>query len=197
MIPYAAALPALAFCEAPASPGGRLHRWTLGIAGLLAGLSLVVYLRERRSEWSSLGTVATRNVPDGLPDPIPQDPTEVDVARCIRALSGPDDRLFVFGDRAVLYLLSDRRLAGLYPHLLPALAWFLGPETGPRLWSLIERVGRDHPRVVVTTPDILWWYGSHTPKVILDQFPDAKQFLLDGYRPSRRLGGYELWVAKD
>ncbi|HLY74408.1 MAG TPA: glycosyltransferase family 39 protein [Planctomycetota bacterium] len=203
MVPYIAALLGLGFVSRDLFRSDwkewriRADFITSVLAGFFAGLGFLLFIQMRGGEWAAIGTVSTRKVAPGVPTIRPTEPTEADIARYIRALTGPEDRIYVFGDRALLYLLSDRRMAGPYPHLLPVLAWFLGSETDKRLAALIERLGRERPRLVILTPEILWWYGTRTPHSIMEERLDAHQFLIDGYRLAMTVGGYELWSTKE
>lgn len=202
MLAGVAAAFGLAFAKDPAdmpgaSPRRRMaNRVALAAAGLLAVLTAAGYLPEAGKEWSSFNGAATRDLEDDRPGTGSAE--ERDVARAIRERTAPGERIFVWGDQPVLYVLSDRRLAGPVPHLLPVLAWFLGrDESKTRLDRLLERLGRERPRWIIVTPGKLWWYGAHEPREIIPEYPNLKRFLEDCYALAERRGDYEFWKLRE
>ena len=203
MIPYLAAGFGLAFLNGPA-PSAETPTWKARVlrglhlvACALAGLTLVLLGYDHRGEWESAGVIVSRRVPDGVPSASQMTGSEEDIARVVRSLTGPNDRIFVFGDRAQIYVRSDRRLAGRYPHLLPVLSWFLGSEGRTRLAALIDRLGETPPRLVIITTESFWWYGGHRPREVLAEYPDMVQFLTDGYDLATKVGEVEIWRRRD
>lgn len=202
LLPYLAASYGLAFMpERAKESSGPAHRRIVepaarAAAWALACLALVAYGGTFVAEWSQGIRPATRKVAPGRPDRRASWASNEDVARVIRECTNPADKIFVWGDRAILYVLSDRPLAGPYPHLMPVLAWFLGPEGKDRLDRLIGRLAEERPRLFVVAPGALWWYGNHEPREIIDQFPALKRYLTDCYRLTERVGEFEIWTIQ-
>jgi 4-amino-4-deoxy-L-arabinose transferase-like glycosyltransferase len=184
--------------EATPSRARRVaSRVVISVATVLAAGTAWSYGADARREWREWNGLATRDLESRAEGPRTGSEDERQAARVLRDLTRPGEKVFVWGDKPILYVLADRRLAGPYPHLLPVLGWFLGPEAKPRLDTLIERVGQERPRWIVVTPGRLWWYGNHEPREIITEWPNLKRFLGDCYALQFRSGEYEFWKRQE
>jgi 4-amino-4-deoxy-L-arabinose transferase-like glycosyltransferase len=124
--------------------GAHAHRrWNIAIGGFAAGLMLFTALCDGydfRPVWR------------------PQAPDYGRLARAIASRTGPDERIFVWGNAPAIYVLSDRLPASRFVGFLrglrrsegeaPERAWDAGPEVWP---LLAEDFARHPPALIVDT----------------------------------------------
>jgi hypothetical protein len=145
--------------------------------------------------WSAAGQVAQIKMPQG---PRPANlgvQGDLEIALMIRALSRPDERIFVWGTRPLLYFMSERPVAGPYTHMI-----HMAPPWGPaehRIERLMLRLNRERPRLVIVCPNDWEWWCNLNAGQLLDRSPDMREFILDNYERIRSINGCEIWSRKD
>lgn len=199
LLPFLAVLMAMAFCRRPDSTaaGTRVREWSrkalLGIGVALAALAAAVEFNRSGyllTYWGEVSTIE-RRVPLPVATPWGESRT---VAHRIQELSGPDDTLFVWGDAPLLYFLSDRRMAGPYPHLMTIIPEWRGPE---RVHQVIAHMAERPPKLFLVGRGGLWWRRSQEPRKLLSDYPDILRVLKDRYRKSEEIEGFEVWMRTD
>lgn len=201
LAPFLVAEMGMAVAPRPARREGASLRTVL-LQGAPWGISLLVLSIVGVSDFvtrvwrppAELGTAASIERPVPLPGVARPWGESRTVAARIRALTGPDDALFVWGDAALLYFFSHRRMAGPYPHLMPIIPEWGGRE---RLYDLLERLSADLPKLVAVAPGKLWWRHDDEPRKLLETFPDVHRMLVDRFRKVETVEGFELWIRID
>jgi hypothetical protein len=195
LLPFLAALMAMGFVPPAEEPGFRRRagKILLGATLSLALLSLATEYHRSGAWYLSVGDVTTisNRVPMGVATPWGE---SREVAKRIDVLTGPEDPIFVWGDAPLLYFLSDRRMAGPYPHLMTLIPEWRGPQ---RVHALLAAFTERSPQLIVIGRGGLWWRRSQEPGPLLDAYPDMKRMLLDRYRKAEMVEGFELWLRTD
>ena len=196
LLPFLAILMAMAFCKpaAPLPPEARYRRWfrkgLVGVGVTMAVLASATELHRSGHLVSSLGEVTTIEARVTLPVATPWGESRT-VARRIQALSDPGDSIFVWGDAPLLYFLSDRRMAGPYPHLMTLIPEWRGAE---RVHLAMNMMAERSPRLVILGRGGLWWRHNQEPKKLLSDYPDMVRMLQDRYRKAEEVEGFEIWA---
>jgi hypothetical protein len=128
---------------------------------------------------------------NGIPDPNNFWRGQREIARRIRELTRPDERIFVCGDEPLIYPMADRRLAGRNCHLMQVVPpW----EGGERLGPLIDRLREEKPRLILVCADNLWWRNGQSSLDLLRKSPAMMEFITTSYTHQEDVLGYELWT---
>lgn len=113
-----------------------------------------------------------------------------DVGRFLRAHSSPDDRIFVWGQAAGVYLEAQRRPTTRYIHTFPLTGYVFGwplraamPDTRDRIlpgaWQTFEReIAERAPRFIVDAEVV----RRPHPRYPMDDYPVLKELLQRDYR---------------
>ncbi len=149
-----------------------MRRWVAGAA--IAGLAAPMLA------WGAFDLVADPLTYDFSP-PVPQHET---VAAYIHAHTGPQDRVFVWGDWPALYLESDRMMATRFPGFLRGFA--RGSGLPPNNWDTTARVWpelkadleRNPPALIVDTAHGNWSDFSMYP---MSNYPVLADFVSSRY----------------
>ena len=128
----------------------------------------------------------------GAPDPDFRAP-----AAWVREHTSPDDRIFVWGMFAPMYVLADRLPASRFVGFMrgaersknvdPEIGWDTGPEVWP---ALAEDFTRHPPAVVIDTSTADYMSFGHYP---IARFPQVAA-LLRGYRVAAVVGNVTMYV---
>jgi hypothetical protein len=164
-----AVLAALALDEGLETP---MRRWFAGAA--IAGLAAPMLA------WGAFDLVADPLTYD-FSAPVPQ---HQKVAAYIRAHTGPQDRVFVWGDWPALYVESDRIMATRFPGFLRGFA--RGSGLPPNNWDTTARVWpelradleRNPPALILDTAHGNWSDFSLYP---MSNYPLLAEFVVSRY----------------
>jgi hypothetical protein len=159
------------------------------LAAALGGLALADSVRRVAPAWEDLGRPPERRrFHRGRCGPYRARAAEL--ARTIRRVTSPGERIFLWANDPLPYFLSDRPMAGPYPHLDAVVAPWLGER---RVFHLLERLERDKPRlVVVGAGDSLW--TSADGRTELERHPPMREYLKARYRRIEGWEAYEFWL---
>src|SRR5579862_5036015 len=186
IVPFLALGFALPFAE-PRDPllAERTRRLWARAAWVLVALGMVQYSPFLFAAWRGFPALARLDVPTGeLPEAVGEG-GEREVAQWIRSVCGPDERMFVWGNKPILYFLADRPMAGPYCHMLGMIPpW---PEPA-RLSRLIRRLDVEKPKVIVVCSSDQCWWQSQDAKTLLTESLEMKALVSDVYRLVRRVG---------
>lgn len=197
LAPFAATAPILAgipFSD-PVTVSKAAARFRKALA-LLPALAIAWRAPASFDSWSALRTPATDAAAPEIPGFGQPWPSARTVGRHLRSSTSPEDRVFIWGDSALVYFFADRRLAGRYPLLIHVMAPWFGPD---RLTSLVESLDRERPKAILVGPERMWWYRHPwwPSGEILDQEPSMTRFLRTNYRRGETVEGYEFWWRAD
>ncbi|HEX4421546.1 MAG TPA: glycosyltransferase family 39 protein [Kofleriaceae bacterium] len=115
----------------------------------------------------------------------------------VRAHTQPDDRIFVWGMFAPMYVLADRLPASRFVgfmrgaernhNVAPEIGWDTGPEVWP---ALAEDFAAHPPAIVVDTSTADYMSFGNYP---IHRFPEVEALLRD-YRPIAVVGGVTMYA---
>ncbi len=195
-LPFIALWMGLAAIEPRApSRGGLLNVVSLLLAAALAGAFLHRSRVRLGPEWRELARPAAERRPecDRAFPPGRECPSH-DAARAIRARTGPEDAIFIWGNDPKLYLLADRPQAGAYSYIIPVTVPWAGRET---VHDLVERLRHERPRLIITVRNDAVEAIVRRPEDsegLLDVFPEMRDFIQTRYREVENLGRHRLWA---
>jgi hypothetical protein len=172
----------------PRSPGSRTLR-TLALIALVPSV-LYFYVEANGPLWLRTGKIEHFDVRSGEPSSELTHVGDGELAQWIRGHTRPEDRVFIWGDEPRLYLLSDRRMAGPYGHLLLICPPWSSPD---HVRNLRERLLRERPRLIVISPLENWYTRKPAPQ-LLEETPDIREVVRGGYEMRQKLGPYEMWM---
>jgi len=163
-------------------------------AAFLLATTAVSFVMQWKPKWESFRTVYGVRRSDRSFSGEESRPVEAEVSRIIRSLSRPEDAMFVWGTRPLLYFMSERRMAGSYPHMLHMAPPWPGSEI--RIDRLLRRLDREPPRLVVVCPNDWEWWCGQTERQLLDRFSDMREFIRDNYVLASTVQGCEIWTRR-
>ena len=118
------------------------------------------------------------------------------VADYVGAHTGPDDRVFVWGVWAAIYVESDRLMAGRFPGFLsgaprgsgpPPAAWDTAPDVWPALLSDLEQ----HPPALIADTSSADWSDFSYP---MTDYPLLGEFVAAHYRQVAVVDGVVIYA---
>lgn len=157
-----------------------------------------------RTRWASIGvTVLSFAVPLFFvvrfePPSDPRQPATA-AAAAVAAVTAPGDRIFVWGNEAQLYLLSNRDPASAYLFLFPLMQ----PRyTSPAMvGALLDDWLSDPPAAIVdaadhpTGPSAVPLLGERDSAMVREDLLDPlRHFVRSRYRIGERVGGWTIYV---
>ncbi len=157
---------------------------------ILLAMSLgmyVVWILPHLSGFPRLARILQDN---GVPDERGEWRSQRELAERIRGLSREEDRMFVWGDAPLLYMMGDRRMAHRTSHLMQVIPPWEG-ET--RLARLVQDLDLEKPRWIIVCPGQLWWRGGQTPSTALAGSSAMDSLLKRSYLKVDELKGYQIW----
>jgi hypothetical protein len=140
---------------------------------------------------------------DLVADPLTYDfkapvPAHETVAAYIRSHTGPQDRVFVWGDWPALYVESDRVMAGRFPGFLRGFARgsALPPnnwDTSAAVWPALQEDLLRHPPALIvdTSAGGNWSDFSMYP---MSNYPVLAAFVAAGYHVKTTIGGVAIYA---
>lgn len=188
----------------------RLRGRALALAAAAAGLALLPLLEVRglpsvRPFWARtparlaayLDREAWPEVADRLHSGDDVDArADREAAAWIARHTAPGEAIFVWGFEPVLYDLARRRSATRYVYNVPLRSPWSAARHRPRL---LDELRREPPAAVVVV------HGDPLPSVTgdardsaaaLEEFPELRRLLAEGYAPAARFGDLEVLLAR-
>jgi hypothetical protein len=170
-----------------------LNAVSLVAGGVLLGLTLVAYGTALLPRYAHPGPLSVTDPPDVSAEEALRGGEATSVAQWIRASTQPEDSVFVWGDDPFIYFQSRRPMAGPYGHLLALIPPWGGHE---RLDALLDRFGRKPPAIIVVSSGN-HWFRDRAAVLLLDEFPEMRDFIHERYENVCRIGGYQIWKRTD
>ena len=199
----------------PGSLAGGHLSWhyfiqVMGPLALLAAFAVNTALDTSRRRWVTAVAIAGLALPtagwgvfDLVADPLTYDftapvPAHETVAAYIRTHTGPQDRVFVWGDWPALYVESDRIMATRFPGFLRGFARgsALPPnnwDTSAAVWPALQEDLMRHPPALIldTSASANWSDFSMYP---MSNYPVLAQFVAAGYHLTATVDGVAVYA---
>src|SRR5581483_7217999 len=118
------------------------------------------------------------------------------VATYMSAHTGPDDRVFVWGVWAALYVESDRLMATRFPGFLSGVPRGAGPppvawDTAPDVWPLVRSDLERHPPALIVDTSAAGWSDFSYP---MSDYPLLAQFVSAHYKQVATVDGVVIYA---
>jgi len=132
--------------------------------------------------------------------PFGTEPEYETVSRYLAARTGPEDRIFVWGNVPEIYWASGVRPATRFPATQSLIAENHAGRTeapkprelDPQVWTWLFRDLRNHPpKFIVDTSDTTIRGADRSP---LSHYPRLEQYVEDHYRFARTIDGFDVYV---
>ena len=184
----------------------------MGPLAVLAAMGIDRALTSPWQRWVAAATVAGVAVPmvlwgafDVMADPLTYDswrppiPQHELVAAWINDHTKPDDRVFVWGNWAPLYVESDRLMASRFPGFLRGFARGSGDppnnwDTAPDVWPLLQSDLAAHPpTLIIDTAAAGWSDFSMYP---MSNYPGLSDLVMQNYVQVATVDGVVIYARR-
>ncbi|MDD5557304.1 MAG: glycosyltransferase family 39 protein [bacterium] len=117
-------------------------------------------------------------------------PADLAAASYLARRTGPDDRLFIWGNETLVYRLAGRRCGSRFIHNLPFRCDWTPPRFGD---ALLEELRETTPAyILVARGDPLWWVTGTMEDSLaaLRRWPAIERHIADGYAFEAAIGRF-------
>jgi len=126
-----------------------------------------------------------------------------ELAGYLRENTTPEERIQVWGHESLVYYLAERYAASRFQTSNELVVRVSGqPITEmQQRWraEFVEDMRRNVPVFIAVVRDDRWWWspGQQSSEELLDDFPEWKAVIEEGYEPDRTIGRFQVYRHKD